>query len=120
MSHTNNPRNAQLSNMRARIAQVINQPMQYIPSHIIATCVGMGMDNNATLDFDKRMAASRAAVRVNTHKDDTDRKTKTEGGLHPFYVSLHGNGTGSEAEKGERKALLSATLTDVFDTVSES
>ncbi|KAF8327690.1 hypothetical protein F5887DRAFT_924648 [Amanita rubescens] len=120
MSRTNNVRNTTSHNLRSHIAQLMVQPEfpLYTPAHVAGITVGMNLDNLAGLSFDARMAAARAAIRANAHKDGTDYRAKTDGGLHPFYVSLHGKGTGSDIEKRERQELLSATLTDVFDTIS--
>ena len=84
------------------------------PSGIAAAYVSMlGSDFSST----EKQAAARAIVRHNQHATSYS-KTRTDGGLHPMYLELHGLGGASEQEHQDNKMLLEASKSDVFDTVS--
>lgn len=68
------------------------------------------------LSCDERRAGSRAMLRHNEHMRDYFL-TRTTGGLHPMYISLHGIRGCSLEEKEEVDTLLMGTMQDLFDTV---
>lgn len=65
----------------------------------------------------EKQAAARAVLRYNQHTTNHS-ETRTDGGLHPMYLQLHGLGSASEQELKENKRLLEASQSDLFDAVS--
>jgi hypothetical protein len=65
----------------------------------------------------EKQAAAHTIVQHNQHAT-TYSKTRTDGGLHPMYLELHGLGSASEQEHKDNKMLLEASQSDVFNTVS--
>jgi len=69
-----------------------------------------------TFSCNERQAASHTMLHHNQHTKDYSL-TRTTGGLHPMYISLHGIKGSSQEEKKEVNALLEDTLHDLFDVV---
>ena len=70
-----------------------------------------------TFSCDECRAGSRTMLRYDQHTKDYSL-TRTTGGLHPMYISLHGIKGSSREQKKEVNFLLKDTLHDLFDIVS--
>lgn len=71
-----------------------------------------------SLPVQERAVASRAALRYKSHSDGLHLAVRHAGGLHPWYIAVHGNGKGSKEEQIEAINLLDGSLKDLFDAVS--
>ena len=70
------------------------------------------------LTSQERATASRAILRRKAHCDEQHHSVRQTGGLHPWYIAVHGNGKGSKEEQLEAIDLLDGSLGDLFDAVS--
>jgi hypothetical protein len=64
------------------------------------------------------LAASRAILRHRVSIDHNHLSVRSQGGLHPMYLALHGDGRASGADRNDIKRLLDETRNDIFDAVS--
>jgi len=64
-----------------------------------------------------RLASARALLRHQRSIDNSHSLVRSEDGLHPMYIAVHGSGEAVRQDRHEIKQLMDETRRDVFDAV---
>jgi len=65
-----------------------------------------------------RLASTRALLRHQLSVDNSHLSVRRDGGLHPMYIALHGDGKAVGKDRQEIKQVLDESCKDLFDAVS--